>query len=83
MKKPHIKPYKALHAKIILRDETDTRIASKVGLSQQQMSSRMQGICMFDAYEMFRIGKELNLLPEDYYRLFIEPTEYLKGVENE
>ena len=46
MRKLHIKPYKELHARIILRDETDTSIAAKVGLSQQQMSSRMQGLCM-------------------------------------
>lgn len=83
MSKPHIKPYKELHAIITLRDETDTSIAAKVGLSQQQMSSRMQGLCMFNAYEMVRIGKELNFSPEDYYQLFIKPTERLKGVSNE
>ena len=73
MRKLHIKPYKELHARIILRDETDTSIAAKVGLSQQQMSSRMQA----------RIGQELGLSPEDYYQLFIRPTERLKGVSNE
>lgn len=83
MRKLHIKPYKELHARIVLRDETDTSIAAKVGLSQQQMSSRMQGLCMFDAYEIARIGQELGLSPEDYYQLFIRPTERLKGVSNE
>ena len=82
-RKLHIKPYKELHARIILRDETDTSIAAKVGLSQQQMSSRMQGRCIFDAYEIARIGQELGLSPEDYYQLFIRPTERLKGVSNE
>lgn len=43
MKHPHIKPYKALHARIYLHGETDSSIAEKVGLSQQQMSTRMQG----------------------------------------
>ena len=47
------------------------------------MSSRMQGLCMFDAYEIARIGQELGLSPEDYYQLFIRPTERLKGVSNE
>ena len=47
MSKPHIKPYKELHAIIMLHDETDTSIAAKVGLSQQQMSSRMQDfVCL-------------------------------------
>lgn len=56
MKRPHIKPYKALHARIYLHGETDSSIAEKVGLSQQQMSTRMQGLCPFDVTEMLRIG---------------------------
>ena len=38
---------------------------------------------MFDAYEMALIGAELNFAPEDYYRMFIEPTKALKGVKDE
>lgn len=81
MNRPHLKPYKALHARIYLHGETDSSIAEKVGLSQQQMSARMQGVCMFDAAEMALIGKELNFSIEDYYTLFIRPTENLKGVK--
>ena len=71
MKPPHIKPYKVLHARIYLHGETDSSIAEKVGLSQQQMSTRMQGLCPFDVTEMLRIGNELDFEPEDYYLLFI------------
>ena len=63
MKHPHIKPYKALHARIYLHGETDSSIAEKVGLSQQQMSTRMQGLCPFDVTEMLRI--------------FVRPTQAL------
>lgn len=77
MKHPHIKPYKALHARIYLHGETDSSIAEKVGLSQQQMSTRMQGLCQFDVTEMLRIGNELDFEPEDYYLLFVRPTQAL------
>ena len=77
MKHPHIKPYKALHARIYLHGETDSSIAEKVGRSQQQMSTRMQGLCPFDVTEMLRIGNELDFEPEDYYLLFVRPTQAL------
>ena len=79
MGKPHTKPYKNLHARIIINDETDSSIAAKVGLSQQQMSARMSGLCSFSVVEMARIGKVLAFTPEDYYHLFILPTITLKG----
>ena len=79
MKKPHTKPYQALHARIYLCGETDSSIGEKVGLSQQQMSARMKGKCPFDTREMFLIGRERNFKSKEYYKFFIEPLNTLEG----
>ena len=79
MTKLHTKPYRALHARIYLCGETDSSIAEKVGLSQQQMSVRMKVKCPFNVREMLLIGRELNFRQEEYYKLFIEPLNVTEG----
>lgn len=79
MTKLHSKPYRELHARIYLCGETDSSIAEKVGLSQQQMSARMKGKCPFNAQEMLLIGRELDFNQEEYYSYFVEPLNNMKG----
>lgn len=79
MTKLHSKPYRALHARIYLCGETDSSIAEKVGLSQQQMSARMKGKCPFNVREMLLIGHELNFSQEEYYSYFVEPLKNMEG----
>lgn len=68
-----VKPYLKLQGRITAKGETCTSLAKKVNISAQAMSQKMQLKSYFTAQEIEKMGKILNLSPDEYYTLFIEP----------
>ena len=49
-------------------------IAQIAGLGDSSISARLQGRAEFTTGEMLRIGKALDLQPEDYFLYFLADT---------
>lgn len=60
-----------LRQRMIEHDFQMKDIAEAAGLSRSAFSARMHRRADFTTGEMLRIGRVLNLKPEDYYRVFL------------
>ena len=69
------KNYNELRARMVKRGFTQEMLAEAIGLSAQSISAKMNGHSEFSLDDIVRIGRVLGFSQEDYYIVFIKPTE--------
>lgn len=78
------RPFYNLRVRFAQCEMSQNEVARAAGMAASTMTARMQGKQPFDAWQMEKIAKLLNIKPENYCRYFFDhrtPNNAGKGQE--
>ena len=72
------KPFYNLRVRFAQCEMSQNEVARAAGMASSTMTARMQGKKPFDAWQMDKIARALNIEPGEYYKYFFDYPKAVK-----